>query len=172
MLRALVLLALVAMATAEVQYRTNEIPNSTLTVTTPDDWTATKNLGGAALILRSPVSADISSAEKARTQASVAVAIETLDATVTPEQYAKQCTTTLQRLFPGFTVLDENAETLNGRQWWRVHYQFRTGQLAWEQVMLVSTNDKSAWCVTYSCAQASWPQWQELFDNLSKRLGR
>jgi hypothetical protein len=171
MLRALVAVMLAAAGSAaDVELYTYKTTDPALTVVAPADWTALGKSAGAALILRSPV-AEGASPSESEGQASIAVTTEALEKELTVEQYSEQCKEALRRMFADFTIVDEELLSLHGRPWYQVHYRFRTGQLVWEQKLLLSINKKIGWCVTYSCSAASWERWQDLFQNISAQLG-
>jgi hypothetical protein len=159
----ILLLAISAFAAAEsLQFHT--VPDTDMTLAVPDTWKRTDIEADIALVLRGP--ADSPASE----QASVTVAKQVLEKQQELDEYATASIGVIDRMLSGVRVLDNAPATINEREWRRIHYRFRAGQQLWEQVMFITVDGKTGWCVTCSCAQEQWEKWQKTFDEIAESL--
>jgi hypothetical protein len=164
-MRSLLLLVSIVLSAASAEsLKSHAVPNSSMTLSVPENWKQTDTEADIALVLRSPADAPPS------TQASMTVAKQVLEKPQSLDEYATASIGVIDRMLSGVRVLDNAPATVNQREWRRIHYRFRAGQQLWEQVMFVNVDGTTGWCVTCSCAQEDWGKWQKTFDEIAESL--
>lgn len=160
------------LAAAEPAVRSHPVPGTMLTVAAPTTWSPARNRGGAVLVLRSPVPADVADpAQGERARATLAVTVHPLTVPETTGVFAAHCRTDLERFATGL-VVDEQADTVIGaRTWVRLHYHFAVGQFTFTQELLATVIDDQGICVTCSCETPAFAQWHADFAALTASLG-
>ncbi len=140
-------------------------------IVTPPDWQIATETGGAALVLRSP-SPGIGGDASDRARAAISVARQTIDPGIDSTAFALQCFASLKDLAPGFAAGQVTTVTIAGQAWRKARIQFMTGQLRWTQLMLMTVDDGTGWCVSMSSDDEHFSEWAPLFDRLVSAIAR
>jgi hypothetical protein len=144
--------------------RTYAVGTSGMALSAPADWTATRDLDGAQLVLRAPPPPAVAgSEERERARAAVSVVVQELRSPESPETFARRCRADLERLGTGVEVTGQEPVTLGGRIWTRVSYHFQVGRFCWQQELYATSIDGSGFCVTCSCIDREFARWQASF---------
>jgi hypothetical protein len=140
------------------------VGSSGMALSAPADWSATHDLDGAQLVLRSPPPAAINGAEeRERARAAVSVVVQELRSPESPESFARRCRADLERLGTAVEVSGQEPVTLGGRIWTRLGYRFQVGRFRWQQELYATTIDGTGFCVTCSCIDGEFTRWQAAF---------
>ena len=155
----------------DLPLRTWPIPNTSLGLTAPGNWTTHQDHAGAVLVLRSPLPADLKGDEAERARGIIAVAVQNVKDD-TPKTFADRCRLDLERTASGLH-LDKNQEFIyGGRTWTKQPYRMQVGQFTFTQELYTNVINGVGICVTCSSTAESYRQWQAAFDAVLSSLGR
>jgi hypothetical protein len=140
------------------------VGTSGMALSAPADWSATRDLDGAQLVLRAPPPPAVAAGEeRERARAAVSVVVQELRSPEAPEAFARRCRADLERLGTAVEVSGQEPVTLGGRIWTRVSYSFQVGRFRWQQELYATTIDGTGFCVTCSCIDREFARWQAAF---------
>jgi len=167
----LMFVSLVAIWAEDVGTRSWPIPGTQLAMMVPSAWTGVRDHAGSVLVLRSglPVGSNGDAAERAR--GIIAVALQAVK-DEGPLAFAVRCRRDLERTAAGLTLGTAGDLVLGGRSWTKQPYRMQVGQFTFAQVSYATVIDGTGICVTCSCIDDGFAQWQTAFDAAIASLGR
>ncbi len=138
--------------------RTLPIAGTDLSIPLPSEWTVSRAVDGASMVLRAPVASEpgVDPGASDRARPSIAVATRAISAGETQAGLVYDGYKDLDRLLTRFHPLDDcnfGSLMIGGRAWQRIHYTFEVGQIAWEQELFVTASNRTLVYITCSCDQ-------------------
>lgn len=137
-----------------------------VTLDAPTDWRAAPPTG-AALTLESPH--DVADPIAVRAAGRLALIVAPTEA-ATAVDAAKVLRVDLERVALAFEVLDDAETTIAGRAWRSLRFRFRTGQLGWEQRMLVAVDQGRVAYLSLSTDLDHVDEWATAFTAITASL--
>lgn len=167
----MLLLSMVTAWAEDAGARSWSIPGTQLALIVPAEWTGVRDHAGSVLVLRSglPVGKSGESGERAR--GIIAVALQPVK-DEGPLAFAVRCRRDLERTAAGLTLGLAGDLVLGGRSWTKQPYRMKVGQFTFAQVSYATVIDGTGICVTCSCIDDGFVQWQAAFDAAFASLGR
>lgn len=172
-MRVLVILVL-SLVTAWAEQATGRswpIPGIQLALVVPAEWTGVRDHAGSALVLRSGLPAGKSGEGAERARGIIAVALQSVK-DEGPLAFAVRCRRDLERTAAGLTLGTASDLVLGGRSWTKQPYRLQVGQFTFAQVSYATVIDGTGICITCSCSDDGFAQWQSAFDAAIASLGR
>jgi hypothetical protein len=153
---------------AFAQEQSVRIIGTDLAVIAPAEWKLQRSIEGAEFVLQGPPADDVADdAERERSRPRLSVAVTPMRSDDTQAALAYRSLQDLERLLTNCHPLDWSfSYTVGARQWQRLHYSFRTGQLEWEQELYITSSGSTAVCMTFSSDRAHFAHWRPQFDRM------